>query len=79
MSFLSTMACSTRSSARKVLSSTPPDRALRSVVRTNAGPLPGLTCWKSTTWNSPSGRSRVMPLFRSLVVVAAICAPGAGV
>src|SRR4029453_4073300 len=79
MSFLSTTACSTRSSERKVLSTPPPGRTLRSVVGTQAGPLPGVTCWKSTTWNSPSGRSRVMPFFRSLVVVAAIgSAPGGG-
>src|ERR1035438_9886705 len=39
-------------------------------VRTNAPPLPGLTCWNSTTLNRPSGRSRLMPFFRSLVETA---------
>src|SRR5215213_9248091 len=63
-------ACSTRSAARKVRSITWPVRALRSVVRTKAPPLPGFTCWKSTTENRPSGRSRLMPFFRSLVVIA---------
>src|SRR4051794_40045647 len=63
-------ACSTRSAARKVRSSTCPVRALRSVVRTKAPPLPGLTCWKSTTAKRPSARSRVMPFFRSFVVMA---------
>src|SRR5690606_30951026 len=79
MARLSTTACSTRSSARNVLSSMPPERTLRSLVRTKAGPLPGFTCWKSTTWNSPSDRSRAMPVFRSWVVVAAMRAraPGA--
>src|SRR5579862_8726849 len=61
------MACSTRSSARNVRSSTAPVRTFLSLVRTKAPPLPGLTCWNSTTLNSPSGRSRVMPFFRSLV------------
>src|SRR5579864_6398342 len=46
---------------------TAPLRTFLSLVRTNAPPLPGLTCWNSTTVNSPSGRSRVMPFFRSLV------------
>ncbi len=37
------------SPARKVLSMTLPSVVRRSLVRTNAGPLPGLTCWNSTT------------------------------
>ena len=36
------------SPARKVLSSTAPVAMLRTLVRTNAPPLPGFTCWKST-------------------------------
>src|SRR4029453_9727349 len=70
ISRLSTVPCSTFSPARKVRSSTAPVRAFLSVVRTKAWPLPGLTCWKSTTWNSPSSRSRCMPFFRSLVEMA---------
>src|SRR3546814_15896753 len=66
------MACSTFSSARNVRSTLPPVRVFRSVVRTNAPPLPGFTCWKSTTWNRPSGRLRDMPRLRSLVETAAI-------
>src|SRR5438067_2859729 len=62
-------ACSTFSSARNVRSTVVPARTLRSFVRTNAPPLPGLTCWNSTTWNSPSGRSRLMPFLRSLVEI----------
>src|SRR4051794_36164871 len=61
---------STFSPARKVFSTTAPVRTLRSLVRTNAGPLPGFTCWNSTTWTSLPSWSRTMPFFRSLVVVA---------
>src|SRR5580700_10675160 len=64
------MACSTRSSARKVFSTTAPVRTFLSFVRTKAPPLPGFTCWNSTTLNRPSGRSRLMPFFRSLVETA---------
>src|SRR5271155_3351597 len=49
---------------------TAPVRTFLSLVRTKAPPLPGLTCWNSTTLNSPSGRSRLMPFFRSLVETA---------
>src|SRR6202035_3034950 len=57
----------TFSSARKVRSTTAPLRTFLSLVRTNAPPLPGLTCWNSTTVTRPSGRLRAMPFFRSLV------------
>src|ERR1035441_10825006 len=67
MSRLSMMAWSSFSSARYVRSITAPLRRFLSLVRTNAPPLPGLTCWNSTTLNSPSGRLRLMPFFRSLV------------
>src|SRR3954463_11532416 len=36
------------SPARKVLSTTEPEPSDFSFVRTNAPPLPGLTCWNST-------------------------------
>src|SRR3984885_7089990 len=50
------------------------------LVRTNAPPLPGFTCWNSTTLNRPSGRSRLMPFFRSLVETAmdVLCESGQG-
>src|SRR6266511_4268001 len=62
------MAISTGSSARKVLSSTRPVRTFFSLVRTKAPPLPGLTCWNSTTFMSAPSMFSVMPFFRSLVV-----------
>src|SRR3954464_10503100 len=48
---------------------TAPVRTFFSLVRTKAPPLPGFTCWNSTTEKSPSGRSRLMPLRRSLVLM----------
>ena len=38
------------------------------LVRTKAGPLPGLTCWNSTTCHSWPSRLRTSPFFRSFVV-----------
>src|ERR1700733_15885036 len=70
MSRLSMIAWSSFSSARYVRSITAPLRTFLSLVRTKAPPLPGLTCWNSTTLKSPSGRSRLMPFFRSLVETA---------
>src|SRR5215469_1608352 len=64
----STLACSTRTPALKVRSMTLPDSTFLSLVRTNAPPLPGLTCWKSTTLQSWPSMLRVMPFLRSLVV-----------
>src|SRR5580704_2735817 len=64
------MAWSSFSSARYVRSITAPLRTFLSLVRTNAPPLPGLTCWNSTTLKSPSGRLRLMPFLRSLVETA---------
>ena len=75
MSRLSTMACSTLMPALKVRSSTAPVRTFFSLVRTNAPPLPGFTCWKSTTVNRPLSSCSVMPFFRSLVEIAGMTGP----
>src|SRR5665647_2461188 len=64
---LSTLAVSTFVPALKVLSTTLPDKTALSLVRTKAGPLPGLTCWNSTTDQSWLPMLRTMPFFRSLV------------
>ena len=48
----STVAVSTFVPALKVLSTVLFDSTFFSLVRTNAGPLPGLTCWNSTTAQS---------------------------
>src|SRR6266480_4799664 len=73
---LSTVAVSTFVPALKVLSTTLPERTFFSVVRTNAPPLPGLTCWNSTTDHSSPSRLRTSPFFRSFVV--AITCPAHG-
>ncbi len=67
MSRLSTVAVSTLVPALNVLSTTLPDSTCLSLVRTKAGPLPGLTCWNSTTVQSCPSRLSTMPFFRSLV------------
>src|SRR6478735_1291414 len=60
-------ASGTFSSARKVRSSTAPPATFLSLVRTNAPPLPGFTCWNSTTVTRPSdGRFSAMPFLKSL-------------
>src|SRR4051794_24931524 len=46
---------------------TAPVLTFRSFVRTNAPPLPGFTCWNSTTWNRTPSSSRVMPFLKSFV------------
>src|ERR1700728_2538321 len=68
MSRLSTLATSTFMPALNVLSTTFPDSTFFSLVRTKAGPLPGLTCWNSTTFQGCPSRCSVMPFFRSLVL-----------
>src|ERR1700735_3296320 len=68
MSRLSTLATSTLMPALNVLSTTLPDITFFSLVRTKAGPLPGFTCWNSTTFHSCPSRFSVMPFFRSLVL-----------
>src|SRR5450631_209570 len=65
---LSTVATSILRPALKVLSTTLPVSTCFNFVRTNAGPLPGLTCWNSTTFHSWLSSDSVMPFFRSFVV-----------
>src|SRR4029077_14350890 len=61
------IASGTFSSPRNVRSSTAPPDTFLSLVRTNAPPLPGLTCWNSTTVTRPSdGRFSAMPFLKSL-------------
>src|SRR6476620_240462 len=65
---LSTLADSTLVPALKVLSTTLPDSTALSLVRTKAGPLPGLTCWNSTTDHSCPSMLSTMPFLRSFVL-----------
>src|SRR5215470_2570731 len=78
ISLRSTVATSTLTPALKVRSTTLPDRTFFSLVRTKAPPLPGLTCWKSTTLQSWPSMFRVMPFLRSFVVATSVVSPGTG-
>src|SRR5947207_10685461 len=69
MSRRSTVAVSTLVPALKVLSTTLPVSTFLSVVRTNAPPLPGFTCWKAVTDHSWPSRFSTSPFLRSFVVV----------
>src|SRR5947209_7704638 len=57
------------SPARKVRSMTLPSEARRSLVRTNAPPLPGLTCWNSTILKTVPSTSMWLPLRNWLVEI----------
>src|SRR5699024_5399768 len=62
------VAVSTLTPALKVLSTPLPDMTFFSLVRTKAGPLPGLTCWNSTTLHSCRSMTSTIPFLRSFVV-----------
>src|SRR6266516_2821222 len=64
----STMASPTFTPALNVRSTTAPFFTFRSLVRTNAPPFPGFTCWKSMTWKSTPSSSKVIPRLRSFVL-----------
>ena len=59
------------SPALKVLSSTAPSETRLSFVRTKAPPLPGLTCWNSTTLKIVPSTSMWVPLRNWLVLITA--------
>src|SRR3954471_18559697 len=62
------------SPARNVLSTTLPVSTALSLVRTNAPPLPGLTCWNSTMRQMTPSTSTCMPFLNWFVeIVSAIC------
>ena len=69
---LSTVSKSIFMPALKVLSTILPDSTFLIVVRTKAGPLPGLTCWNLMTCHSWPSRLRMDPFLMSLVVCAKI-------
>src|SRR6187551_1238640 len=72
MSRLSTFAVSTFVPALNVLSTTLPDNTFFSLVRTNAGPLPGLTCWNSMMDHSCPSMFRTSPFLKSAVDATAV-------
>ncbi|CNV60653.1 Uncharacterised protein [Mycobacterium tuberculosis] len=62
------MAVSTFTPALNVLSTTLPESTFFNLVRTNAGPLPGLTCWNSVIVHSWPSITRTSPFLKSAVV-----------
>src|ERR671936_2161778 len=63
------------SPARNVRSTTEPASRLFSLVRTNAPPLPGFTCWNSTIRQTPPSSSMCIPFLNWFVLtVSAIAA-----
>src|SRR6188508_1162372 len=68
MFFVSVCTRENFSPARKVRSTTAPDSSAFSLVRTNAPPLPGLTCWNSTMRQTPPSSSMCMPFLNWLVL-----------
>src|SRR6266511_3668127 len=70
------------SPARNVLSTTAPVSTFFILVRTNAPPLPGLTCWNSTMRQKPPSSSMCVPFlnwFVEIVSATAVKASGAAV
>src|ERR671935_2709674 len=59
------------SPARNVRSITAPSAARRSFVRTNAPPLPGLTCWNSRILKTVPSTSMWLPFLNWLVEITA--------
>src|SRR3954471_15865521 len=57
------------SPARKVLSITAPSSDRLSLVRTNAPPLPGFTCWNSTILKTVPSTSMWVPFLNWLVLI----------
>jgi hypothetical protein len=57
------------SPARNVLSITAPSAVRLSLVRTNAPPFPGFTCWNSTTLKTVPSTSMWMPFLNWLVLI----------
>ena len=60
------------SPALNVLSITLPSEARRSFVRTNAPPLPGLTCWNSRILKIVPSTSMWLPFLNWLVLMMVI-------
>ena len=67
MFFVSVWTRSNFSPARNVRSTTAPLPSDFSLVRTNAPPLPGFTCWNSTIRHVWPSSSMCIPLRKSLV------------
>src|SRR5438045_4317170 len=74
MSFVSVRTRENFSPARNVRSTTAPLSRAFSFVRTNAPPLPGLTCWNSTIRQTPPSSSMCMPFLNWFVLTVSAIA-----
>src|SRR5215813_10762244 len=63
------------SPARNVLSTTAPEPSDFSFVRTNAPPLPGLTCWNSTMRQTPPSSWMCIPFLNWFVLTVSATRP----
>src|SRR5919199_199440 len=68
MFFVSVRTRANFSPARKVRSTTAPESSALSLVRTNAPPLPGFTCWNSTIRQTSPSSSMCMPFLNWFVL-----------
>src|SRR6186997_490651 len=68
MSFVSVRTRANFSPARNVFSTTAPLASAFSFVRTNAPPLPGLTCWNSTMRQTSPSSSMCIPFLNWFVL-----------
>src|SRR4029077_6211319 len=62
------------SPARNVRSTTAPVSRFLTLVRTNAPPLPGFTCWNSTMRQTPPSISMCMPFLNWFVLIVSATA-----
>src|SRR5207248_5272208 len=74
MSFVSVRTRANFSPARNVRSTTAPPSSAFSFVRTNAPPLPGLTCWNSTMRQTAPSSSMCMPFLNWFVLTVSAIA-----
>src|SRR6266516_1888341 len=74
MFFVSVRTRENFSPARNVRSTTAPESSAFSFVRTNAPPLPGFTCWKSTMRQTSPSSSMCMPFLNWFVLTVSAIA-----
>src|SRR3954463_16544067 len=75
MSFVSVRTRENFSPARNVRSTTAPLSSPFSLVRTNAPPLPGFTCWKSTIRHTLPSSSMCIPFLKLFVSTVSATKP----
>jgi len=76
MFFVSVKTRANFSPARNVRSTTAPESMFLTLVRTNAPPLPGLTCWNPTMRQTPPSSSMCIPFLNWFVLTCSAMARG---